>query len=125
MLYNNPLNSACVDLTPLEIAQLVDEGVLQMVKSTYGVVEPIHDLSYLVGDRMAIFYGSSLAAFEGLCAGAHGWISGILNVVTKAAKELYASVVVENDSHKGLRIWKKSSPWSIYGLTSKLGRLVI
>jgi len=110
MLYNNPLNSACVDLSPLEIAQLVEEGVLQMVKSTYGTVEPIHDLSYLVGDRMAIFYGSFLAAFEGLCAGAHGWISGILNVVTKAAKELYASVVVENDAHKGLRIWKKILP---------------
>jgi dihydrodipicolinate synthase/N-acetylneuraminate lyase len=31
-------------------------------------------------------------------------------VATKAAKELYASVVVKNDSHKGLRIWKKILP---------------
>ena len=73
-----------------------------MVKSTFGTVEPVHDLSYLVGDRMAIFYGSFLAAYEGLCAGAHGWISGILNVVTSAAKAMRHAIVVENDARKGL-----------------------
>src|SRR4051794_25426345 len=35
MLYNNPANSACVDLNPREVAQLVEEDVLHMVKSTY------------------------------------------------------------------------------------------
>lgn len=110
MLYNNPHNSACVELNPREIAQLVEEDVLHMVKSTFGTVEPVHDLSYLVGDRMAIFYGSFLAAFEGLCGGAHGWISGVLNVVTKAAKEMYKAVVIDNDAQKGLRIWKKILP---------------
>lgn len=110
MLYNNPHNSACVDLNPREIAQLVDEDVLHMVKSTYGTVEPIHDLNYLVGDRMAIFYGSFLAAFEGFCAGAHGWISGILNVVTKAAKAMRHAIVIENDAKKGFQIWKKILP---------------
>ena len=110
MLYNNPHNSACVDLNPREIAKLVDEDVLHMVKSTYGTVEPIHDLSYLVGDRMAIFYGSFLAAFEGFCAGAHGWISGILNVVTKAAKAMRHAIVIENDAKKGFQTWKKILP---------------
>ena len=110
MLYNNPQNSACPELTPFEIAQLVEEDVLHMVKSTVGSVEPIHDLEFLVGDRMAIFYGSFLAAFEGLCAGADGWISGILNVATKAAKALYKAVGEENDARKGLRIWKRMLP---------------
>jgi len=110
MLYNNPANSACVDFNPREIAQLVEEDVLHMVKSTYGTVEPIHDLSFLLGDRIAIFYGSFLSALEGLCGGAHGWISGILNVSTKAAKAMYKAVVVDNDVHRGLRIWKKILP---------------
>jgi 4-hydroxy-tetrahydrodipicolinate synthase len=110
MLYNNPANSACVELSPRDIAQLVNEDVLHMVKSTFGTVEPVHDLSYLVGDRMAIFYGSFLAAFEGLAAGAHGWISGVLNVTTRAAKAMYQAIVVENDAHKGFRIWKKILP---------------
>jgi 4-hydroxy-tetrahydrodipicolinate synthase len=81
-----------------------------MVKSTYGTVEPIHDLSLLVGDRMAIFYGSFIAGYEGLCAGAHGWISGVLNVATRAAKEMYQAVVRDNDAARGLRIWKRILP---------------
>ena len=81
-----------------------------MVKSTYGTVEPIHDLSYLLGDRIAIFYGSFLAGFEGLCAGAHGWISGLLNVATKPAKALYQAVAIENDARRGLQIWKRILP---------------
>lgn len=110
MLYNNPLNSACVELNPREIARLVEEDVLHMVKSTFGTVEPVHDLHYLVGDRMSIFYGSFLAALEGLAAGAHGWISGVLNVVCKAAKAMYEAVVVHNDVRKGLYIWGKILP---------------
>ena len=110
MLYNNPANSACVDLTPREIAQLVDEDVLHMVKSTYETVVPVHDLSYLVGDRMRIFYGSFQAAFEALCAGAHGWISGILNVAPKAALALYQAAVVDHDAALGFRIWKRILP---------------
>jgi 4-hydroxy-tetrahydrodipicolinate synthase len=110
MLYNNPHNSACVDFSPTEIAKLADEDVFHMVKSTYGTVEPVHDLSYLLGDRIAIFYGSFIAGYEGLCAGAHGWISGILNVAAKAAKQLYEAVVVKHDAALGLQIWKRILP---------------
>ena len=110
MLYNNPANSACVELSPTDIVRLVDEDVIHMVKSTFGTVEPVHDLSLMAGDRMAIFYGSFIAAFEGLAAGAHGWVSGVLNVATKAAKAMYEAVVLQNDAQKGLRIWKKILP---------------
>jgi 4-hydroxy-tetrahydrodipicolinate synthase len=110
MLYNNPANSACVELSPADIVRLVDEDVIHMVKSTFGTVEPVHDLSLLAGDRMAIFYGSFIAAFEGFAAGAHGWISGVLNVATRVAKAMYEAVVVRNDAQRGLRIWKKILP---------------
>ncbi len=107
MLYNNPANSACADLDPQEVARLVEEDVVHLVKSTYETVVPVHDLSYLVGDKMAIFYGSFMAAFEGFTAGAHGWTSGILNVVPKAAIALHRACVLENDARKGFEIWKK------------------
>jgi len=110
MLYNNPANSACVDLNPREVAQLVEEDVLHMVKSTYESVVPVHDLHYLVGDRMAIFYGSFQAALEAFTAGAHGWISGILNVAPKAARAMYDAVVRDNDARLGLAIWKRILP---------------
>ena len=107
MLYNNPHNSACVDFTPREIAGLVDEDVVHMVKSTFSTVEPVHDLRCLVGDRMSIFYGSFLSAFEALAARADGWISGILNVAPRAAKAMYKAIAEENDARKGFEIWKK------------------
>lgn len=110
MLYNNPANSACVDLTPREVAQLVEQDVLHMVKSTYESVVPVHDLNYLVGDKMAIFYGSFQAAFEAMCAGAHGWISGLLNVAPAAARRMYDAVVRDNDAACGLRIWNRLLP---------------
>jgi len=110
MLYNNPNNTACPALTPIQIAQLVDEDVVQMVKSTMESVVPVHDLSLLVGDEMRIFYGSFLSAFEALAAGGHGWISGILNVATGAALDMYRAVVEEKDIGRGLEIWKKILP---------------
>lgn len=106
MLYNNPHNSACVDLTPREVAMLVEEDTLHMVKSTYETVVPIHELSALVGDKMAIFYGSFLAAFQGLASGAHGWISGFLNIAPGAARALRAAIL-RNDVAHGLAIWKQ------------------
>jgi 4-hydroxy-tetrahydrodipicolinate synthase len=110
MLYNNPANSACVDFTPVEVAQLVDEDVIHMVKSTYETVVPVHDLSFLAGDRMKIFYGSFQAAFEALTAGAHGWISGILNVAPRMARLMYETVIIRNDAQGGLEIWKRILP---------------
>lgn len=110
MLYNNPGNSACAQLTPQEIVELASEDVIHMVKSTVGSVEPIHDLRYLSANRVAIFYGSFLAAYEGVLAGADGWISGILNVVPRAAKAMYEACVIQNDAQAGFRIWREILP---------------
>jgi 4-hydroxy-tetrahydrodipicolinate synthase len=105
MLYHNPRNSASVELAPSEIAQLVDEDVVHMVKSTFESVVPVHDLVYLVGDRVPIFYGSFLSAYEGLLAGAHGWISGILNVAPSQALAMFNAIKVEKNIKKAFSIW--------------------
>ncbi|MEZ6053315.1 MAG: dihydrodipicolinate synthase family protein [Planctomycetaceae bacterium] len=110
MLYNNPANTACTALSAPQIAQLVDEDVVHMVKSTMESVVPIHDLSLLTGDSMRIFYGSFLAALEGFAGGAHGWISGVLNVAADRAIRMYRAVVEENNVHRGLAIWKEILP---------------
>ena len=110
MLYNNPANTACTAFTAAQIAQLVDEDVVHMVKSTMESVVPVHDLSLLAGDTMRIFYGSFLAALEGFAGGAHGWISGVLNVAADRALRMYRAVVEENDIRRGLDIWKEILP---------------
>jgi 4-hydroxy-tetrahydrodipicolinate synthase len=110
MLYNNPGNSACVDFSPVEIARLAEEDVIHMVKSTYETVVPIHELDYLAGDRLAIFYGSFLAALEGLLAGAHGWISGFLNIIPGAAFEMYQRIARDNDARAAREVWRRILP---------------
>ncbi len=110
MLYNNPGFTACKALTPRQVAELVEDDVLHMIKSTMESVIPIHELAYLVGDRMRIFYGSFMAAYEGLAAGAHGWISGLLNVAPVVAGELYRALAIEKDMQKGFALWRRLLP---------------
>ncbi|MBP89601.1 MAG: hypothetical protein CMJ64_23305 [Planctomycetaceae bacterium] len=110
MLYNNPNNTACPALTPKQVAQLVEEDVVHMVKSTMESVVPVHDLSLLVGDEMRVFYGSFLSAYEAFAAGAHGWVSGVLNVATGPAIEMYRAVVEEKNIERGFELWKHILP---------------
>jgi len=112
MLYNNPGSSACAEVTPAEIAMLVEEGVVQMVKSTFESVVPVHELALFVGDpaKLRVFYGSFLAAHEGFAAGAHGWISGVLNVTVREAKQLYQAMVVDKDLTAGFKVWMRILP---------------
>jgi 4-hydroxy-tetrahydrodipicolinate synthase len=70
-------------------------------------IQNVHQIGKtLVSDKMRIFYGSYQAGFEAFCGGAHGWISGVLNVVPRAAKALHQAVL-NNDGQKGFRIWKR------------------
>ncbi len=110
MLYNNPVNSACVDFSPVDVAALVDDDVVHLVKATYASVEPVHDLRLLCGDRLGIFYGSFIAGYEALAGGAHGWISGLLNIVPVAALALHDAAVVRRDMPDAWRIWTRLLP---------------
>ncbi len=121
MLYNNPNNTACPAISPNQIAELVEDDTVHMVKSTMESVVPVHDLSLLVGDDMRIFYGSFLSAYEAFAAGAHGWVSGVLNVVTGTALEMYRAVVEEKDIELGFQLWKKILPIVHLYTYTKLG----
>ncbi len=110
MLYNNPANTACQALTPPQIAGLVEEDVVHMVKSTMESVVPIHDLALLAGDRMRIFYGSFLSALEAFAGGADGWISGVLNVSCPTARQLFQAIRQRHDLPAAWELWKQILP---------------
>ena len=110
MLYNNPANTAATALSPHPIADLVAQDVVHMVKGTMESVVPVHDLAMLVGDQMRIFYCSFLAAYEALAAGAHGWTSGVLNIVIRAVCEMYHALVIERNLELGFALWKHILP---------------
>lgn len=89
MLYNNPVYAGLPEFTPWDVKRLVDEGIIQSIKSTFDTPAPVHDLRLLCPEDFRIFYGSFRSALEGLLGGADGWVSGILNAVPAEAVALY------------------------------------
>ena len=92
MLYNNPGNSGAIGLGSREIRLLHAEGSIRAVKSTFPTVHQVNELVGDAGSSLRVFYGSFMAPLEALAAGAHGWISGILNVVLPDAVLLWSAV---------------------------------
>ena len=104
MLYNNPAYAGCVEFTSREVAQLVEDGVITSVKSTSESVIPVQDLRYFCGDKLSIFYGSFNAPMEAFMAGAHGWVSGFLNMFTRESVQMYEACKA-NDVERAREIW--------------------
>ena len=65
-----------VQLSLETIVQLVEEGVLASAKISQRDPSLARDLKLRVGDTCAVFIGHDASAFEALCAGVDGWISG-------------------------------------------------
>ena len=50
--------------------------------------------------KLVVYAGIDNVAFEGLCHGAHGWISGIPSMVPGAARRMYDAIAIEGDLAK-------------------------
>jgi 4-hydroxy-tetrahydrodipicolinate synthase len=109
-VYNNPLYAACEPLTPLELAELHQEGVIRGVKSTIESVVPIHELLDMCGESFRTFYGTFQAPLEALLVGGHGWISGFPNFLTRDCVHMYDAVSTGRIEH-AKRIWSKLLPF--------------
>jgi len=96
MLYNVPGTSG-IDITPEEVQQLAEEGVVQSVKWSTAEVGRIRDTKLLCGPSFTVFVGNDLIAFEGLAVGADGWISCLPMIVPSRAVKLYRLLAVEKN----------------------------
>lgn len=122
MLYNNPANSATTALTASEIAALYREGAIQAVKSTLPTVHQVHEIRSVTDEGFRTFYGSFMAPLEGLAGGAHGWVSGILNVVLKDALHLHAAVSV-GDLPAAHAAWERILPYKLLYTETPIGQV--
>lgn len=119
MIYNNPWVSM-YELNTAQIKELADEGVIQSVKSAHGDPTRVHELAFACGDKLTILYGHDWAPFEGLLAGAQGWLSGMTSAFPKQGRELCDAVLVEKDIEKGRQISYKLQPFINYFLYDKI-----
>ena len=78
MIYNNPV-SYRVDLLPETFAELADYENVVAIKESSEDPRRITDLYNLFDDRFTLFCGVDDLAFESVCLGAQGWISGLVN----------------------------------------------
>lgn len=106
MLYDNPW-FAGYKMSAHEIAQLTEEGVVQSVKCAHGDVCDVHDLKYLCGDKLSVFYGHDYDGVEALFIGADGWLTGSQNVLPSQARKLY-DLFVSHDYEGARAYWYKT-----------------
>ena len=98
MVYNNPANSSAPPLEAAHLGELYADGYVHAVKSTFPTVHQVHEVRAVTDEGFRVFYGSFMAPLEGMAGGAHGWISGILNVATADAVD-----ALERDAGVGPR----------------------
>jgi 4-hydroxy-tetrahydrodipicolinate synthase len=109
MLYNVPGTSG-IDFTPEEVQQLAEEGVVHSVKWSTAEVGRIRDTKFLCGQRFTVFVGNDLIAFEGLAAGADGWISCLPMIAPASALRLFRLIALEQDLRSARELFYRLVP---------------
>jgi 4-hydroxy-tetrahydrodipicolinate synthase len=109
LVYHNiPLTS--VDLTTDHLLQLFSEKAIAGVKMSNPEPDRQCQLLQATHGQFAVYSGIDTAAFEGLCHGAHGWISGIPSTVPRPARRLYELIAIEGNLPAARELWKLLAP---------------
>jgi 4-hydroxy-tetrahydrodipicolinate synthase len=103
MLYDNPW-FAGYKMSAGEIARLNAEGVIQSVKCAHGDACDVHDLKYLCGENLDVFYGHDYNGIEALFMGADGWLTGSQNVFPRQMRKLY-DLIKAKDYDSARNFW--------------------
>jgi dihydrodipicolinate synthase/N-acetylneuraminate lyase len=105
ILYHNiPLTF--VDLKTDQLLALYQEGAIAAVKMSNPEPDRICQLLQESDAAFRVYCGIDSVAFEGLCHGAHGWISGIPSIVPRAARALYEAIAVRGDLRAAREQWR-------------------
>lgn len=108
VLYHNiPLTA--IDLKTHHLLKLFEEKAIAGVKMSNPEPDRICQLLQATNGEMFVCAGLDTVAFEGLCHGAHGWISGIPSIVPRAARALYDAIAVDSDLPKARKLWRPLS----------------
>jgi 4-hydroxy-tetrahydrodipicolinate synthase len=109
VLYHNvPLTA--VDLKTDHLAKLFEERAIGGVKMSNSEPDRICELLQATGGRLKIYAGIDTVAFEGLCHGAHGWISGIPSIVPGFARRVYEAIADRSDLATARKLWAQLAP---------------
>lgn len=109
VLYHN-VSGTRVDFRTEHLLTLFEEGAIAGVKMSNSDPDRICSLLQATDGRLVVYAGIDTVAFEGLCHGAHGWISGIPSIVPRAAREFYETIATRGDLVSARRQWCRLAP---------------
>jgi 4-hydroxy-tetrahydrodipicolinate synthase len=95
MLYNNPPGYR-VNIDLASLAQLAEQPNIVALKESAPDTRRFTDIFNAFGDRFVLFAGLDDVAFEGICLGAKGWVSGLTNAFPKESLQLHAALMSGN-----------------------------
>ncbi|MBX3062995.1 MAG: dihydrodipicolinate synthase family protein [Anaerolineae bacterium] len=93
-----------VKLSLETLTKLAEEGVIAAAKISQRDPSLARDLKLRVGDKCAVFIGHDASAFEALCAGADGWISGSPIVFPRLTTRIF-NLVQQGELAEARRLW--------------------
>jgi 4-hydroxy-tetrahydrodipicolinate synthase len=118
MVYNNPLGSG-TDLHPELLALLAREvPAITAFKETSGDARRIAELVNLCPD-IDVMVGGDDWALEGLCAGAVGWVSGVVDVLPAQSVRLW-ELCLAGDLPAARDLYAELLPLARLDMTPKL-----
>lgn len=89
MLYNNPI-AYKTDFLPEQVVELlIEHDNLHAIKESSADVRRVSSLRALVPERLQILVGVDDLIFEGIAAGAVGWIAGLVNAFPQESVDLF------------------------------------
>jgi len=109
VLYHNRGGTG-VDLRTEHLVTLFEEGAIAGVKMSHTDPDRICALLQATDRRLVVYAGIDTVAFEGLCHGAHGWISGIPSIVPRSARWLYDTIAIQGDLPAARLQWRALAP---------------
>lgn len=108
MLYNNP-PAYRVNIDVGTLHRLADQPNIVALKESAPDSRRFTDLFNEFGERFVLFAGLDDVAFEGLCLGARGWVSGLTNAFPKESLLLYEALKA-GDLARARRIYRWFMP---------------
>ena len=108
MLYNNPpAYRVNIELSTLE--RLAQQPNIVAVKESAPDSRRFTDIFNAFGERFVLFAGLDDVAFEGICLGARGWVSGLTNAFPKESLALYEALKT-GDLERARKIYRWFMP---------------
>ena len=99
-----------IDLRTEHLVTLFEERAIAGTKMSNSDPDRICALLQATDRRLVVYAGIDTVAFEGLCHGAHGWISAIPSMVPRSARQLYETIAIQGDLAAARRQWRALAP---------------